>query len=139
MEPEWFSAISPLGKVPPLKVGHHDALLECPVNLQIAREYRAAASNLAPPNGAALRRPPLGHADVSLDKLLQLARVARQPRAERRRTIDLYIGPEAPEGQEANWLSTAPCRGFFSILRLYGPGEKAIDYIWKPGDFEKVQ
>ena len=52
-------------------------------------------------------------------------------------TIDLYIGPEAPEGQEANWLPTAPGRGFFAILRLYGPGERAIDYSWKPGDFEK--
>jgi hypothetical protein len=54
-------------------------------------------------------------------------------------TTDLYIGPEAPEGQEANWLPTARGRGFFAILRLYGPGEKAIDYSWKPGDFEKVQ
>jgi len=54
-------------------------------------------------------------------------------------TIDLYIGPEAPEGKEANWLATAPGRGFFSILRLYGPGERAVDYSWKPGDFEKVQ
>jgi hypothetical protein len=54
-------------------------------------------------------------------------------------TTDLYIGPEAPEGQEANWLPTAPGRGFFTILRLYGPGEKAIDYSWKPGDFEKLR
>jgi hypothetical protein len=54
-------------------------------------------------------------------------------------TIDLYIGPEAPEGKEANWLATAPGRGFFAILRLYGPGERAIDYSWKPGDFEKVK
>jgi hypothetical protein len=53
-------------------------------------------------------------------------------------TTDLYIGPEAPEGQEANWLPTAPGRGFFSILRLYGPGEAAIDYSWKPGDFEPL-
>jgi len=36
-------------------------------------------------------------------------------------TIDLYIGPEVPEGQETNWLPTAPGRGFFAILRLYGP------------------
>jgi hypothetical protein len=54
-------------------------------------------------------------------------------------TTDLYIGPEAPDGKEANWLATAPGRGFFAILRLYGPGERAIDYSWKPGDFEKVQ
>jgi hypothetical protein len=49
-------------------------------------------------------------------------------------TIDLYIGPKAPDGKEANWLATAPGRGFFAILRLYGPGERAIGYSWKPGD-----
>ncbi|TPW28263.1 DUF1254 domain-containing protein [Martelella alba] len=54
-------------------------------------------------------------------------------------TIDLYIGPEAPQGHEANWLATAPGRGFFGILRLYGPGESAIDYSWKPGDFVRLQ
>jgi hypothetical protein len=54
-------------------------------------------------------------------------------------TTDLYIGPKAPEGKEANWLATAPGRGFFAILRLYGPGEKAIDYSWKPGDIEKME
>lgn len=53
-------------------------------------------------------------------------------------TIDLYVGPVAPAGKEANWLATAPGRGFFAILRLYGPGERAIDYSWKPGDFEKI-
>jgi len=53
-------------------------------------------------------------------------------------TTDIYIGPKAPEGHEANWLATAPGRGFFSILRLYGPGENAINYSWKPGDFEKL-
>jgi hypothetical protein len=52
-------------------------------------------------------------------------------------TIDLYIGPEAPEGMEANWLPTAPERGFFAILRLYGPEQAGIDYSWKPSDFEK--
>jgi hypothetical protein len=53
-------------------------------------------------------------------------------------TTDLYVGPKAPEGKEANWLPTAPARGFFAILRLYGPDETAIDYSWKPSDFEKV-
>lgn len=51
---------------------------------------------------------------------------------------DLWIGPKAPEGHEANWLATAPGRGFFAILRLYGPEEPAIDYSWKPGDLEKI-
>lgn len=52
-------------------------------------------------------------------------------------TIDLFIGPKAPKGKEANWLATAPGRGFFAILRLYGPEQSAIDYSWKPGDIER--
>ena len=51
----------------------------------------------------------------------------------------LYIGPNAPAGKEANWLATAPGRGFFAILRLYGPKEAAIDKSWKPGDIEKMK
>jgi hypothetical protein len=43
-------------------------------------------------------------------------------------TIDLYIGPKPPKGKEANWLATAPGRGFFAILRLYGPEEAAVNY-----------
>lgn len=54
-------------------------------------------------------------------------------------TTDLYIGPKAPKGKEANWLPTALGRGFFAILRLYGPGETAINYSWKPGDLVKVK
>lgn len=53
-------------------------------------------------------------------------------------TTDLWIGPKAPKGREANWLPTAPGRGFFAILRLYGPEEPAINLSWKPGDFEKI-
>ncbi|MCS0497779.1 DUF1254 domain-containing protein [Ancylobacter sp. MQZ15Z-1] len=54
-------------------------------------------------------------------------------------TIDLYVGPKSPEGKDANWLATAPGRGFFAILRLYGPGERAVDYSWKPSDLAKVE
>lgn len=54
-------------------------------------------------------------------------------------STDLYFGPKAPEGKEANWLPTAPERGFFAILRLYGPTEAAIDYSWKPGDLEEIR
>jgi hypothetical protein len=51
----------------------------------------------------------------------------------------LYLGPKAPQGREANWLATVPGRGYFAILRLYGPTEAAIDKSWKPGDIEKVK
>jgi len=54
-------------------------------------------------------------------------------------STDLYLGPKAPTGKEANWLATVPGRGYFAILRLYGPTEVALNKSWKPGDFEKVK
>ena len=52
-------------------------------------------------------------------------------------SADLYLGPKAPAGKEANWLATVPGRGYFAILRLYSPTQAAIDKSWKPGDIEK--
>ncbi len=54
-------------------------------------------------------------------------------------STDLYFGPKVPAGKEGNWLATAPGRGFFAILRLYGPTEAALDKSWKPGDIEKLK
>jgi hypothetical protein len=45
--------------------------------------------------------------------------------------------PEAPAGKDRNWLATVPGKGYFAVLRLYGPTEAAIDKRWKPGDIEK--
>lgn len=53
-------------------------------------------------------------------------------------SIDMYLGPKAPDGKASNWLATVPGRGFFAILRLYVPSASAIDGSWKPGDIEKV-
>jgi hypothetical protein len=53
-------------------------------------------------------------------------------------STDLYLGPTAPAGKERNWLATVPGRGYFAILRLYGPTAAAIDKSWTPGDIEKV-
>ena len=50
----------------------------------------------------------------------------------------VYFGPEAPEGQEGNWVQTMPGKGWNSLLRLYGPLEPWFDKTWKPGDFELV-
>ncbi len=54
-------------------------------------------------------------------------------------STELYLGPKAPAGKQGNWLATVPGRGYFAIIRLYGPTEAAIDKSWKPGDIEKVQ
>jgi hypothetical protein len=53
-------------------------------------------------------------------------------------STDLYVGPTAPPGKEANWLATPRGRGYFAILRLYGPTEAALNRSWKAGDFERV-
>ena len=52
-------------------------------------------------------------------------------------TTDLYLGPKAPKGKERNWLATVPGKGYFVILRLYGPTEAALDNSWKPGDIQR--
>ena len=54
-------------------------------------------------------------------------------------STDIYLGPKAPEGKASNWLTTVPGRGFFVILRLYGPTEAAINKSWKAGDFEAIK
>jgi hypothetical protein len=54
-------------------------------------------------------------------------------------STELFFGPQAPAGKEGNWLATIPGKGYFAILRLYGPGESALKRTWKPGDIEKVK
>jgi hypothetical protein len=52
--------------------------------------------------------------------------------------VDLFFGPQSPAGQEQRWIRTAPGRGWFAYIRIYGPEQAAFDRSWKPGDFEVV-
>jgi hypothetical protein len=54
-------------------------------------------------------------------------------------SVDLYFGPAAPAGKEKNWLQTVPGKGWFAILRLYGPTEPWFDQTWRPGEIEEVR
>ena len=54
-------------------------------------------------------------------------------------SYDIYFGPKAPAGKESNWIQTVPGRGWFTILRLYGPLEPWFDKTWRPGDIEPVK
>jgi hypothetical protein len=54
-------------------------------------------------------------------------------------SVDVWFGPEAPEGHEANWVQTVPGKGWNVLLRLYGPEQAWFDKTWKPGDFELVE
>ncbi|MGW6547766.1 DUF1254 domain-containing protein [Streptomyces massasporeus] len=48
----------------------------------------------------------------------------------------LHFGPTAPEGREGNWVQTVPGKGWFTILRLYGPLDSWFDKSWRPGEIE---
>lgn len=53
------------------------------------------------------------------------------------KSITIHIGPERPDGA-ANWIRTVPGRGWFSLIRWYGPERAFFDRQYKPGDFEKT-
>ncbi len=53
-------------------------------------------------------------------------------------SVDLYFGPEAPEGFENNWIETVPGKGWFIALRLYGPLEPWFDKTWRPGEIQPI-
>jgi len=54
-------------------------------------------------------------------------------------SVDLYFGPKAPAGKEANWTQTVPGKGWFALFRLYGPLEPWFDKTWRPGEVEIVR
>jgi hypothetical protein len=51
-------------------------------------------------------------------------------------SVDVWFGPKAPAGMEHNWVQTIPGKGWFMILRLYGPLEPWFDKTWRPGEIE---
>ncbi|PPQ18920.1 hypothetical protein CV770_13300 [Bradyrhizobium sp. AC87j1] len=53
-------------------------------------------------------------------------------------SIDVFFGPKAPDGKEANWVPTDPSRKFELLFRLYGPEKPLFDHTWKLPDVEKV-
>lgn len=54
------------------------------------------------------------------------------------KSVDVYFGPKAPAGKEGNWVQTIPGKGWFMILRLYGPLEPWFNKTWRPSEIELV-
>jgi len=42
----------------------------------------------------------------------------------------------APNERSANWIETLEHRGWFALLRFYGPTRPFFDKAWKPSDIE---
>lgn len=53
-------------------------------------------------------------------------------------SVDIFFGPEAPAGQESNWVPTDPLRDFEVMFRLYAPTKALFDKTWTLPDIEKV-
>ena len=51
-------------------------------------------------------------------------------------SADLYFGPTAPDGKDANWIQTVPGKGWMVLLRLYGPLQQWFDQTWRPGEIQ---
>lgn len=54
-------------------------------------------------------------------------------------SIDIWFGPTAPEGHEANWIQTNAGKGWFAYFRFYGPTEAFFDKSRALPDIEKVE
>jgi hypothetical protein len=53
-------------------------------------------------------------------------------------SVDIYFGPSAPAGKEANWVPTNPSGQFEVLFRLYGPEKAYADKTWKLPDIERT-
>ncbi len=54
-------------------------------------------------------------------------------------SVDVYFGPKAPPGKEANWVPTDPQRKFELLFRLYGPEKPFFEKEWKLPDVERLK
>jgi hypothetical protein len=54
-------------------------------------------------------------------------------------SIDIEFGPRRPSGDgPTNWIQTTAGRGWFVLLRFYGPLEPFFDKTWKPDDIVRL-
>ncbi len=53
-------------------------------------------------------------------------------------SVDVYSGPEPPEGLESNWIQTVPGKGWFTILRLCAPLQPFFDKTWQPSEITAI-
>jgi len=53
-------------------------------------------------------------------------------------SVDIYFGPQAPEGKETNWVQTNKDDSSFVYLRLYGPEQAYFDQTFPMTPIKKV-
>jgi len=53
-------------------------------------------------------------------------------------SVDVYFGPKAPRGKEANWIPTTEGRRFFLLFRFYGPEPAVFDGSFQLNNIELI-
>ena len=53
-------------------------------------------------------------------------------------SVDIWFGPEARAGKEANWVPTNANGRFEVLFRFYGPEKPVFDKTWRLPDIERV-
>jgi hypothetical protein len=53
-------------------------------------------------------------------------------------SVDIWLGPEAPEGKESNWIPTDPEGNFEVVFRVFGPEPPLFNKSWVLSDLELV-
>jgi Protein of unknown function (DUF1214)/HupE / UreJ protein len=52
----------------------------------------------------------------------------------------VYFAPTKPaDVTDSSWIQTVPGKGWFTLLRLYGPLEPFLTKEWRPSEIEKVK
>jgi hypothetical protein len=54
-------------------------------------------------------------------------------------SVDIWFGPKATEGKQANWVPTDPERRFELMFRLYAPTKALFEKAWTLPDVEKAK
>ncbi|MBY5591916.1 DUF1254 domain-containing protein [Rhizobium leguminosarum] len=54
-------------------------------------------------------------------------------------SVDIFLGPKAPKGGEANWIPTDPDRKFEVMFRLYAPTKALFDKSWVLPDLDRIE
>jgi len=65
----------------------------------------------------------------------QIAELQKNPDG----SIDVFLGPEAPQGKETNWIPTDPKHDFEMMFRFYSPTNSLFDKSWILTDAEMIQ
>ena len=53
-------------------------------------------------------------------------------------SVDIYLGPKAPDGKESNWIPTNPVSKFELMARFYAPKKEFFEKTWILPDVENI-